>query len=156
MKKRQTAIGIETTGALPTYIARLSRYIASAGANLPKMMPPAIHNSTQIVKYLSKRLKPPLCLLSERSDFISFTRRFSKFSILICYARQALPLHNPWIQRFCVDSAGAAHRCWRALPRPCSWTSGFTAKEKKARTIASESNMSMAIHRAARFGINLR
>jgi hypothetical protein len=54
MKNRHTAIGMDTMGALPTYIARLSKYLDSSGANLPKTMPPTIQTATHKVRYFSK------------------------------------------------------------------------------------------------------
>jgi hypothetical protein len=50
MKKRQMAMGIETTGASFTDIANPSRNRATPGANRPSNIPTAIHKITHIVK----------------------------------------------------------------------------------------------------------
>jgi hypothetical protein len=47
MKKRQTAMGMETTGAPLTVIAMPSNVWATPGAILPSRIPPTMHNSTQ-------------------------------------------------------------------------------------------------------------
>jgi|GEM_PF-5579966 len=50
MKKRQMAMGIETTGAPLTKMDRPSRVRARFGAILPSRMPPTIQRATQIVR----------------------------------------------------------------------------------------------------------
>ncbi len=50
MKKRHTAIGIETTGASLTVMAMPSRARANPGAILPSAMPAPIHKSTHTVR----------------------------------------------------------------------------------------------------------
>lgn len=56
IKNRQTAIGIETTGAPSMRNVILSSAFAASGAILPSTMPPTIHSSTQTVRYRSKML----------------------------------------------------------------------------------------------------
>jgi hypothetical protein len=46
MKNRQTAMGMETTGAPLTEMAMPSRVRATPGAILPSRIPPAMHSST--------------------------------------------------------------------------------------------------------------
>ncbi len=58
MKKRQTAIGIETTGAPRTVIDSPSRYEATVGAILPSTIPAAIQSATHAVRYFSKKPSP--------------------------------------------------------------------------------------------------
>ena len=58
IKKRQTATGMETTGAPPTDNVKPSRYETSPGAVLPKTIPAAIHRMTQTVRYRSNALSP--------------------------------------------------------------------------------------------------
>jgi len=71
MKNRQIAIGIDTTGASPTYIAIPSRVAAKLGAILPRTMPAPIHSATQRVRYFSKKLMPlPLAPASLLSIFL--------------------------------------------------------------------------------------
>jgi hypothetical protein len=53
IKKRHKAIGIDTTGASPTYIASPSRNFAKEGATLPRTMPIPIHKKTHKVRYPS-------------------------------------------------------------------------------------------------------
>ena len=50
MKKRHSAIGMETTGAPSTVIAIASSDCATSGANLPSAMPIKIHSATQTVR----------------------------------------------------------------------------------------------------------
>jgi hypothetical protein len=50
MKNRQIAMGMETTGAPFTEMARPSRVFARLGAALPSRMPPAMHSATQTVR----------------------------------------------------------------------------------------------------------
>ena len=50
MKNKQIAIGIETTGASPTYKESPSRKVAIPGTTLPRPMPAAMHNRTQTVR----------------------------------------------------------------------------------------------------------
>ena len=56
MKKRHTAIGIETMGAPLTEIAIPSRVRATPGASLPSRIPATMHSPTQTVRYLSNTL----------------------------------------------------------------------------------------------------
>ena len=50
MENRQTAIGMDTTGAPLTKIDIPSRVFASPGAILPRAMPPTMHRATQRVR----------------------------------------------------------------------------------------------------------
>ena len=50
MKKRQMAMGMETTGAPFTKMDRPSRYLATPGASLPSTMPTPMQSSTQTVR----------------------------------------------------------------------------------------------------------
>ena len=50
MKKRQIAMGIDTTGAPPTLIAIPSSVFASPGATLPNRIPPTIQSPTHTVR----------------------------------------------------------------------------------------------------------
>jgi len=58
MKKRQTAIGMEMTGAPFTDIARPSSVFATDGASLPSTMPAPMQARTQNVRYFSKTFRP--------------------------------------------------------------------------------------------------
>jgi hypothetical protein len=58
IKKRHTAIGMDTIGASPTEIAILSRYLATPGAIFPRRIPASIHKSTHSVRYFSKKVIP--------------------------------------------------------------------------------------------------
>ena len=58
MKKRQTAMGTETTGAPPTETAMPSRLLANPGAAFPRRMPPTMERTTQRVRYRSKNPRP--------------------------------------------------------------------------------------------------
>ena len=50
MQNRQMAIGIDTTGAPLTLIARPSSVFANCGAILPSTMPATMHSATQTVR----------------------------------------------------------------------------------------------------------
>jgi len=78
MKNRQIAIGIDTTGALPTYTARPSSVRANWGAILPRMIPPTIQRMTQAVRYFSKTFNPFV------SNCLAFSSAISRF--LACYS----------------------------------------------------------------------
>jgi len=58
MKNRQIAMGIDTTGASFTWIAKPSSVVATSGANLPSSTPAAMHRSTQSVRKRSKKPSP--------------------------------------------------------------------------------------------------
>jgi hypothetical protein len=64
IKNKQTAIGIETTGAPLTYIAIESSFVAKPGATLPRTIPPTMQRPTQTVKYLSKKPIPVFSIFS--------------------------------------------------------------------------------------------
>jgi len=70
MKKRQTAMGIETTGASPTYMANPSRNIAKPGAILPSIIPPIMLSKTHTVRYFSNKLSPLDSFVMHVSVFI--------------------------------------------------------------------------------------
>ena len=50
MKNRHSAIGIDTTGASFTWMARPSRKPASPGAILPRAIPAPMHRTTHTVR----------------------------------------------------------------------------------------------------------
>ena len=50
MKNRQTAIGIDTTGAPLTEIAMPSRVRARLGASFPRAIPATMHSATHTVR----------------------------------------------------------------------------------------------------------
>jgi len=50
IKKRQTAMGIETIGAPFTEMAKLSSFVARFGATFPSKIPPIILSPTQTVR----------------------------------------------------------------------------------------------------------
>ena len=63
MKKRQMAMGMETTGAPFTVMAMPSRAWARPGASLPRAIPPMMQSPTQSVRWRSKRFMDLLSLL---------------------------------------------------------------------------------------------
>jgi hypothetical protein len=70
MKKRQTAIGIDTTGAPSIFIDKESNLAAACGAIFPSAIPAAIQRITQTVRYFSKKESPFGCLVIHASDVI--------------------------------------------------------------------------------------
>jgi len=56
MKNKQTAMGIDTTGAPLTKMDRPSRYWATPGATLPSRIPAIMHSTTHRERKRSKTL----------------------------------------------------------------------------------------------------
>ena len=71
IKKRQIAMGIETTGAPPTSTVRPSRNRATSGASRPSRIPAPMHRITQTVRYFSKNPSPLGCLVMPASVAIA-------------------------------------------------------------------------------------
>ncbi len=73
MKNRQTAMGIDTTGAPLTEIAIPSKARVTLGATLPMITPAVMQSITHAVRYFSKKQRPLDCPVMWGSRFMKCT-----------------------------------------------------------------------------------
>ena len=90
MKKRQMAIGIDTTGAPFTDIAIPSRERATPGAILPRSIPATMQRPTHTVRYLSKTLF--ILLVSLFDAILPISSRYLIASIVAERAYSSTPV----------------------------------------------------------------